>query len=220
MPATISPHAPIPAPGDQAAAETPHLISALPLIPVLPGTLLGLDLLVQQPAFDLRAASHLLREDPGALLHLFRLVGEEYGNAANAPVRLDECIASLASQHLLETLAAAAGTRQQQVHFARFALHAAAVGRQAQVVADSLDLPREDALLIGSLHDLGSLPRLLGWSATHPPENERVVHCAELCRHYSVPPHLYAALDTIHRQQSQSVWVAVVEAAHDLLRSA
>jgi len=199
--------------------ERQSVAAAFPSVPVLPGTLLGLELLVQRPAFDLRAASYLIGEDPGALLHLFALAGEEYGSAGEGPVRLEECITSLSSQHLLRALATAGGARREQAQFADFARHGSAVGRCAQLVADSLDLSREEALLVGMLHELGTLPSLLGWTSPLPFETESVLWCRELGRRYKLPAELRSALDAVHGKLAGSVWVAVIDAAHDLLRT-
>ncbi len=211
----------LPAPFAWATESTPTpSLPALPSVPVLPGTLLGLELLLQRPALDLRAARDLLHEDPGALLHLFAMISEEFPDAADRPTRLEDCIASLSADRLLRTLARAGGARREQARFAHFAHHAAAIARFALPVADSLGLPREQAMLVGALHELGSLPSVLGWSPLLPPEREAVLRCEDLGRRYGLPRDLRRALDALHRALPGSVWVAVIAAAHDLLGAA
>lgn len=193
----------------------------LPLsVPVLPGTLLGLELLLQRSALDLRATSDLLCEDPGALLHVFAMVREELADGAEPPARLEDCIATLSAERLLRTLVQAGAVRREHAGFAHFARHGALVGRYAQAVAESLGLSRERALLVGTLHELGSLPAVLGWPALHAPEHDAVLRCGDLCRRFGLPRELCAALDAVHRGCRDSVWVAIIGAAHELLGSA
>lgn len=191
-----------------------------PSVPVLPGTLLGLELLLQRQAFDLGAARDLLCEDPGALLHLFAMVSEEHPDLMDRPTRLEDCIASLSAERLLRTLAQAGAARREQAGFIHFARHGAAVGRYAQAVAESLGLAREQALLVGTLHELGSLPAILGWSPFLPAERETVLRCEDLGRRHGLPRDLRIALDAVHRDLHPSVWTAVIAAAHDLLQGA
>ena len=191
-----------------------------PSVPVLPGTLLGLELLLQRQALDLRAACDLLCEDPGALLHLFAMISEEYADPEDRPARLEDCIASLSAERLLRTLAQAGSARREQTGFAQFARHGAAVGRYARAVADCLGLSREQALLVGTLHELGSLPAILGWSSPHAPEREAALRSEDLGRRYGLPHDLRSALDAVHRDLPGSVWVAIIGAAHELLGTA
>ena len=53
----------------------------LPAVPVMPETLLLLDLVAQEPTVDLRGMSQLVLDDMGATLQILRLAGREYGNS-------------------------------------------------------------------------------------------------------------------------------------------
>ena len=185
--------------------------------PVLPSTLLGMELLLQRPALDLGAAARLLCADPGALLHLFGLIGEEFPDVAERPLQLTGCLASLSQQRLLHRLAAAPHSGYARQEYVRFAAHAAAVGRSAQTVAESLGLPGELALLAGVLHELGSLPVVLGWTGTACPTSSTLSFCDQLAQQYALPTDLRSALQDVHCERSTSVWTAVLAAAHDLL---
>ena len=214
---TPSPHAVANTIPDTASDPAPDAAVLPPAVPVLPSTLLGLELLLQRNALDLHATRELLCEDPGALLHLFAMVSAEYPDPTSQPARLEDCIASLSAERLLRTCAQAGSARREQAAFASFARHGATIGRYAQVVAESLGLGREQALLIGTLHELGSLPFVLGWSTPFAPEREAIRRCDDLARRYHLPHDLRTALDAVHRDLSGSVWVAVLAAAHDLL---
>lgn len=181
-------------------------------VPVSPSTLLGLELLAQRPAFDLRAAARLVRDDPGAVLALFGALAEECAERDTRVVRLEECLARVPRERLLRALAVARGGRRSQ--FAVFASHAAAVGRCAETVAAALGIEAETARLVGLLHELGRAPEVLGWSGWPA---EAALCCDQLARASCLPAALRQALDEVHRGQPGSVWVAVIAAAHDLL---
>lgn len=201
-----------PRPGGVEAAG--GLLAEVDAVPVLPSTLLGLELLAQRPAFDLRAAARLVRDDPGAVLAVFGARAEECTEGVARAVRLEECLASLSREHLLRALSGARCCRRSQVRFAVFVRHAVAVGRSAETVAAALGLPAEVARLVGLLHELGHAPELLGWSGW-PPDAARC--CDRLARAHGLPATLRQALDEVHGEQPGSVWGAVVRAAHELL---
>src|SRR5277367_1350924 len=64
-------------------------------VPVMSATVLGLEILLQEPCIDLRMVSELILSDVGATIQILRLVGTEYEFAAEHPSRMGECIASL-----------------------------------------------------------------------------------------------------------------------------
>ena len=184
-------------------------------VPVLPRTVLGLELLLAAGPLDLRAAGALLREDPGALLQLFRLLAEEYPEVETRPKRLEEWVAGLPMRRLLRRLAKASVAAGEPGRMEAFARHAAEIGRGAESVAETLGIGREQAWAVGMLHELGRLPRL----APRVLPGETTHWCAELARQYRLPSALCAALEEVHRESAGSVWWAVVAAAHDLERA-
>lgn len=183
------------------------------MLPVLPSTLLGLELLARRPAFDLRAATRLVRDDPGAVLQVFRLLAQDSLEETNPPMRLEEVVASLSRDRLLRALAGAR-VSQRTSRFGAFAEHGAAVARSAEIVAGTLGLPAALARLVGLLHELGRAPAVLGWGAWPA---DAVVCCDRLARAHGLPATLRRALDEVHREARDSVWTAVIAAAHELL---
>lgn len=181
--------------------------------PVLPSTLLGLELLCRRPAFDLRAATRLVRDDPGAVLRLFRALAHDVSVEADLPRRLEDGLASLSRERLLRALAEGHADRGSS-RIAAFTEHAIAVARCAEMVAGTLGLAAEPVRLVGLLHELGHAPAVLGWSAW--PANAAVC-CGHLARAHGLPGTLRRALDEVHREARDSVWTAVVAAAHELL---
>ena len=185
-------------------------------VPVIPGTLLGLELMLYQSSLDLRSVSHLLRADPGALLHLFAILAEETERVPDAPCRVEDCIASLPLAHLLERLVNAGSTHHDHAPVVAFARHAVSISRHAQRVADSLHLPAEQASLIGLLHELGTLPWVLGWVSVPPTPAQAALSCEHLCVEYCVPSWLRHPLVALHHRSHDVPWTAVIDAAHEL----
>lgn len=182
-------------------------------IPVLPTTLLGLELLSKRSAFDLHAATRIVRGDLGAVLQLFRLLAQDSSDQTDPPMRLETSLASLPRKHLLQALAKARPSRRRS-RFAAFAEHAAAVAKYAEMVAGTLGLAAEPARLVGLLHELGHVPAALGWNAWPA---DAAVCCDRLARAHGLPATLRNALNEVHREAPDSVWTAVVAAAHELL---
>ena len=192
----------------------PHADPALFAVPVLPVTLLGLELLCDRSIFDLRAATRLLRDDAGAVLQLFAIVADEYPEVADRPTRLDGCLAALPRERLLRSLAEARSGHRPPARFAAVASHAAAVARSAETVAGALGLPAEPARIVGLLHEIGHLPAMLGWSGWPA---DPALCCDRLAGAYALPAALRLALSEVHRGVTTSLWTSVVAAAHELL---
>ena len=172
------------------------------LPPVLPRTFLFLELLSQQPALDLRSFAEALRRDPGAVLRLFARIGVEIPRPSDRPERLEDCIAMLGVRTLLETMYAPPSAREEQARLAPFAEHGFLIAHQARLAATSLGLGKEQAFLAGLLHEMDRLPTVLG---RVPPVQA-----------WLLPPGLGQILWAVQRGEPGSVWVALIQAAHDL----
>lgn len=69
-----------------------------------PATLLGLELLLQEPVVNLGSVVSLLLADVAAALRVAQLAAREVGPGCKAPVRLAECIATIDLNRLLKEL--------------------------------------------------------------------------------------------------------------------
>jgi HD-like signal output (HDOD) protein len=137
----------------------------LPDVPVLPETLLLLDLLVQEPCVDLGQMSRLVLADVGASVQLLRLAGREYGMAEGRPTRIADCISDLGLRACLKALSARTISNHARKHeIAAFWDHSRDVANHArQIAQEMLETDPEDAYMVGLCHGIGSLPELLGW---------------------------------------------------------
>ncbi len=185
-------------------------------LPLLASTHFCMDVLLRGSVLDLGSVTEVLAFDPCALLRLYVLVAREFPNADERPQRLDECIIALGKAGLAQTLYPAPCTWQQQARLSAFAEHGVTVARCAQIAATTLGLCDQTAYVVGLLHDIGTLPAILGWtSAALSPED--IVHLTDTIAHtYQLPPALHRALLQIAAGDESSVWSALIEAAHQL----
>jgi hypothetical protein len=127
-------------------------------IPVMSATVLGLEMLLNEPCIDLKLVSDLILSDVGATIHVLRLVGREYDSAAEHPSRMADCLAGLEAGAWFEAIAAHTVPCDPE-HAAVTALwnHCRLVARYAQLVAESIDgVSPEEAYLVGLLHEIAS----------------------------------------------------------------
>ncbi len=189
---------------------------AMASFPVLSSTQLCLELMMGGPALDLRATVDLVSRDPVAVLRIFSAVAREFPETHNRPERLEECIVSLTSEDLLAALCQPPSPRSEQGALVAFARHSTTIAHFACVAAASLGLAEERAYLVGLLHAIGTLPAELG-RAPMPVRAEELFQLgAAIARHHHVPAELRKALEAVHREDPRSLWVALIQAAHDL----
>lgn len=183
--------------------------------PVLASTHLCMELFSQQSAVDLRATAELLRRDPGAVLRTFAAIADEIHNPHARPERLEDCIASLGTSRLLRALGAPSCSWEEQARLAAFARHALTIARLCRLAASSLGVCQERAYLVGLLHSVGSLPIELGRTLPSTvDENEATA--LSIVRQHHLPAALRHALETVYRNDPGSLWVALIQAAHEL----
>jgi hypothetical protein len=180
-------------------------------VPVMPATVFGLDMLLQEPNIDLQMASELVLSDVGATIQTLRFVGKEYESAAERPTRMCECIAGLDTALWFETISSQifVGDREHPATTAIWK-HCRSVAQCARFVAQSMDdvLP-DDAYMVGLLHGIGAIPAALDWS-------EGQLCSAMSAMEDTLPPFVLAAIKDVDDPSCASVWRFVLTAAHRL----
>ena len=184
-------------------------------VPVMSSTVLGLDMLLNEPFIDLRMASDLILGDVGATIQILRLIDREYGIAAERPSRMGDCIASLDVSVWFGAVSARTFVGDRK-HSATTAVwkHSRLVAQYAQLVAESLDgVSPEDAYLVGLLHGIEAIPAALGW-----PHGDRggQQHDVLLAMSGALPPFVLTAIQSIKDSSAPSVWKSILTAAHEL----
>jgi hypothetical protein len=182
-------------------------------VPVMSATVLGLEILLHEPCIDLGMASELVLSDVGATIQVLRLVGREYEFATEHPCRMGDCIASLDSGAWFDAVSARTFPCDRE-HAAATSLwnHCRLVAQYAQLVAESLDgISPEEAYLVGLLHEIGAIPKVLGW----PPRGLGGKDSAAFLTS-SLPLFVLSAIRSMNDSCSSSVWKFVLTAAHEL----
>jgi hypothetical protein len=133
-------------------------------VPVMSATVLGLEILLNEPCIDLRMVSDLILSDLGATIHVLRLVGREYEAAAEHPSRMADCLAGLDANAWFEAISTRTfACDAEHAAITAFWTHCRLVAQYAQLVAESIEkVSPEEAYLVGLLHEVDELPRILG----------------------------------------------------------
>jgi hypothetical protein len=133
--------------------------------PVLPGTLLRLELLLHEAQVDVRVATELVLNDVGAVIQILNQAGNEDSPTGGLPDRIAECLVDLDLGDLLNSLysrSLAPGWEHGQV--AAVWEHRVAIARYASITAESTGaVAVEDAYLAGLLDDRGAIAEVLEW---------------------------------------------------------
>lgn len=154
--------------GETAKRPVPayEIADTLPGVPVLPETLLRMELLIRGNAVDLSGFSEAVLSDLGATIQVLRLAGQEYGDAEDRPVRVEDCIADLGVEACLAAAAmGTAGGRGRYGANIEFWTHAREVAQYSRLLAEEMSgsITPSRAYLAGLLHSIGALPSVLGW---------------------------------------------------------
>lgn len=184
-------------------------------VPAMSSTVLGLDMLRNEPFIDLGMASDLILGDVGATIQILRLISREYGICGERPSRMGDCIASLDVSAWFGAISAHTFVADRK-HLATAALwkHCRQVARYAQLVAESLDgISPEDAYLAGLLHGIEQIPEALGWRHTSRSGQHQDILFA---MGGAFPPFVLTAIRSLKDSSAPSVWKSILYAAHEL----
>lgn len=186
----------------------------LPDIPVLPKTLLLLELMVQEPCVDLREFSQLVLTDLGASVQILRLAGRVYGNGEGRPTRMVDCITDLGLDACLQAVSAQSLARDGRLDvITQLWNHSKEIAQQCKYVADLMvKVNPEEAYLTGLLHAIGLLPDLLEWNDRGAIGSALIG--LRLAKGWFLPPCVAEFYREIHFAGYPALWLAIVQEAH------
>jgi len=187
-------------------------------VPVMSATVLGLDMILQEPYVDLRSVSDLILSDVGATIQILRLIRREYDFAADRPSRIGECLASLDVKTWYRAVSARTfACDRKNAAIAALWKHCREIAQYAQLVAESMeDIVPEDAYLVGLLHGIAAIPPVLGWPIS---ETTGRAESALLAMEETLPVFVLDALRGLNDSSPTSGWRFILTAAHDLAAS-
>jgi hypothetical protein len=183
-------------------------------VPVMSATVLGLEMLLQEPFVDLRRVSELILSDVGATIQILRLIGEEYDDPIDRPSRMGECIASLDVDTWFGAISARTFADDWEHSAATAAWkHCRLIAQYAQLVSESIEeISPDDAYLVGLLHGVGTIPAALGWRFSDCDGRGALLEMEE-----SLPLFVLAALRGTSDSPASPIWSFVLTSAHKLV---
>lgn len=189
-----------------------------PPVPALPQTVLCLDLLLQESSVDLQTVSQLILGDLGATVQILRLAGWEFENSDDRPDRIEDCIASLGLRTCFEAVSMC--TAPHDIRRRRITecwRHAREIAEYSMLVAADLpDLRPGDAYLAGLLHEIGSLPSILGWRTAGSDPVDEATAGAGLAMSWSLPGFVVDSLNDLSPRGRTAPWTSILRCAHAL----
>jgi hypothetical protein len=187
-----------------------------PDVPVLPETLLLLDIRMQEMSVDLAEISRLVLGDMGAAVQILRLAGREYGNTEGRPTRIEDCISDLGLGTCFEAVSAMTVSRDGGGHaIAQTWAHSKQIAQYSKLVADEMpDVNPDEAYLAGLLHGIGLLPSILGWDWMESPSGDSVATGFRIAKQWSLPRCVMELFCEMHLAGYPIRWSGIVRTAH------
>jgi HD-like signal output (HDOD) protein len=190
----------------------------LPDVPVLPETLLRLDLESQEPSVDLREISQVVLSDLGATVQILRLSGLECDEAEFRPTRIEDCISALGLAACIEAVSAQTISRDSRFDsISETWAHSREIAHYSRLVAEDMpDVNPDEAYMVGLLHTIGLLPQALGWYGNHNRSVDAALAGLQMARQWSLPRALTDYFRDVHLESSATPWPKIVHKAHSL----
>lgn len=192
-------------------------LSSLPDLPVMPETILLMDLQVGVHCPALGEISQIVLADLGATLQILRLAGREFSDPAERPVRIEDCISLLGLEACLGAVSRQTVARSaHRAQISEFWNHAARIASLCAVLADEIPVASDagDAYLAGLLHELGALPSLLGWPLTKQIASNQGLLGLRMAQAWSLPESVIDYFSEGVRPGPASLWTGLVRKAH------
>lgn len=190
----------------------------LPDLPVLPETLLAMELQLQSNAVDLRAFTATVLSDLGAVLQILRMAGREYGATDDRPIRIEDCICDFGPSACFDAVASGVIARgfQRRV-VVEIWTHAREIATNAKHAAEAVSsgINPDEAYIAGMLHAIGSLPATLGWrwrEASH----DRAMTGLKLAEMWALPGYLRDFFCEMLMPGYKPEWSELMAEAHRL----
>ncbi len=196
-----------------------ELIDDLPEVPVLPETLLSMELRAQEYSVDLHEMAQVILSDIGATIQIFRLAAAEFGSTDDRPVRIEDCISSLGLQACLKAAARqTAGKPGRYRAVSDTWAHCRDTARYSKALAETMGgtVHPEDAYLAGLFHALPMLPEILGWNCREYGLKEEASAGLRMAERWRLPKCVVEMFREMHSTGYGTQWMDIVEQAHEL----
>lgn len=188
-------------------------------IPVLPETLLRMELSLGGPSVSLGEISKIVAGDLGATMHVFRLAGCQQPAGSNPFSRVEDCLSYLGIREciigLSKRLAYRSGRKDAVIDAWA---HAGTIAAFCSLWAEMHDerINPEEAYLVGLFHELGTLPVLLQWDAAAWGQTDGPTVGLWLAARCALPDCVNDYFSAQKVQGTPSHWLNVVKQAYRL----
>ena len=191
------------------------IAASFPHVPVLPETLLVMDLQRDAESVDLGGFSEAVLSDVGATILILRMIGEEYGDSDDRPGRIEDCIADIGIEACMGS--AMHGMRTATAHnedIVEMWGHSTEIAKHCHRLADEkYGFNPSQAYLAGLLHDIGALPGVLGWDCRYL-AGDYALSALKMAVHWSFPGFLKDYFYEAYLPGKNREWTAMMAAAH------
>lgn len=189
----------------------------LPDVPVMPETLLLMELMVRERTVDLGELSQLVLGDMGAAIQIMRLAGSDESLADARPARIEDCISGLGLEACLDAVSKQTLKRSAR-HPGMNAMwtHAREIAEICRTLAEesSLSANPEEAYLVGLFHAIGSLPVVLEWDRmTNFPDDPELAGL-RMAQAWALPHCVIDYFSELRPLSNGNRWRRLVERAH------
>jgi HD-like signal output (HDOD) protein len=184
-------------------------------VPVLPETLLLIDLEMQGPSVDLGRLTQLILGDLGATIQILQLANHRHNDADGCWLRVEDLISDLDLDTCVEVLSERVVCHDSR-HKAILELwtHSREIAHWCRIIAEEVQDPHpNDAYLLGLFHAVGSLPATLGWGDSRGRQTDNAVVGVELVKRWPLP-HCVAELLQAQIAGLQAKQLDLVQRAH------
>jgi HD-like signal output (HDOD) protein len=191
-------------------------LSNLPDLPVMPETMLLMELQAGGRCPALREVSEIVLADVGATLQILRLAGREFPDPSDRPIRIEDCISLLGLEACLDAVSRQTIVKNvARAQISDFWNHSARIAALCALLADEIpDAGAGDAYLAGLLHELDRLPLLLGWPRSVQMRGNEDLLGLHLAQAWSLPPSVTDYFNECIRPASPGTWSGLVRKAH------
>lgn len=195
-------------------SDMSSFISLVPEPPCMPSAMLRLELLLKERSADLGAVCDVIRNDIGLSVGMFRLSSIE----EDLPTHIPEMVLCLGTDALRSWVRKRLGpscptSRPAMTELIR---HARLVARIAEVIAPFVEgANREEVYMGGLLHDIGTLPAILGWDEAAELGTNPTQVGLSLARAWSLPDFVIDAIQPVRDSRPITPLGQVLSAAHE-----
>jgi len=187
-------------------------------LPVLPETLLALELQLQNYTVDLHEFAEVVLADLGATIQLLRMAGREYGYAEDRLTRIEDCICDFGPTACFESIARGGVARNyQRQAVSQLWAHARQIALNARHLAATIPwaISPDQAYLAGLLHSVGTLPPILGWDWSEA-SHDYPSNALKLAERWAFPSYLRDLFCEMLMPGYNPQWSELITEAHRL----